>query len=1425
MAPNKICGEKLKSTYETKTYRGSCRNDDSLQDADNVIKDAIVRLINGSLNPKDGDFEGKAGGYEMPKVLEDNIREITGCRLTRGLAWRNQVTISQINLYLMYLVSKARFYKEAKNVGEYKKHLNLAKHIYEIFLKIKKATTRKSPSCTRPLSYKPHVYDSKVIGHAIINKGHRDILVGFTWGFGTQLEKPKKPLAFLWLGYAQLLMLEIKSEDLLPSSMVNRIVSDSEVKTIRNILNGRFKKVKNIIKKAEAEAKNISVSYLKEYRDKVFKQIRLVNRRLDIVKANHLLEIAKRLRVKNRTLALDEVERVIKMKLPLGGADQIGVSAKLTKAWAYSSKANLLEEREAGAGKDDAIKAHERYKALLGTGGKTLQKLAMPRQNIRLSYADNLKLAGEYKEAIKVYETVLKKANKNGSVFVQLVANRAKLGIAGAKIAKVSRDYFETGKSKDAVAGLTQVEGSTRKLLGNLIKVFSGISFNYRPLSHKLYMAEIAKARDTLAWAISTKGRIARQERGAGRRYFAEAKKIYDEIGTNLSLNTQIETGLTKAQIAMRQGDVSRDLKDYTAAIGYYKTVTPDDITYTRSRLSIAQARVELIKRKYTRRGDVSIAELEGIYSKIGALSTSPALTETEKLNAKLLLAQIKGSLGFLNLRGMSRARGKQDFEAAAKIVKGVKEELAKLGDERKEQLMKNISQTNASLQITIADLYKAAGERESKSLTLAFRGYKAAGKMPSLKPMEDDHIYIAKLEIGATRVKQLMSEGNYEGARKVLNIILKPANFQKHQELILDLRKKGLKRLEFKAKSALAFCLGTRGGLAEKMIGEGKGKAWFDRAKEIYRKLEQDQDQSANGKPYFSGELLDNNDLVRESLALTQADLLKAAGVKNMSSLRRAIIKYSRVLKRVKAKLNGIVEKSKIPADQFEKVKHLFVDPNSKKLGFKPKIKEREIDKCDIPKTTKDLLRQGLNKYRHLRFKLVNLRIKATIGIIEALQSRGRIFELEAHGEKKAEKAYSQAAQLGIQLLAALDNTKEVKDISRSAIGLRAIKAVSGALSSLGAVREDYGISNSADVEGLKKMALMLYLRAINGNGKEDEWKAVQEEAKAASLNKSIFASSGLRPIPGLTFEKALSFVSSNRAKRPAVFTNNEVLYATETPKWSLPFAYIGLLSSAHLYGPAITKYEESNRELQKIGSLSLENRKFAAQIHATMGDVFCYRLEKFQRAKIFYERAKEQVKVLKSKIKGVVPAKIRDAERSIHFGMGKIYVAFEKDYGKAELEYNAVLKALGSPEPKWSMKKKKAYALAHMGLGDILAYRRKDFDAAGKEYATARNYMAPLAGTNRSFRIMYAQSYLGEGDLYRLLKKDCQMAVKMYKNGIGYVRGMPKREARKVLTGLYTALAAALSRLGGRENHREAMRYSDLAIKTISQKPKEDD
>lgn len=97
----------------------------------------------------------------------------------------------------------------------------------------------------------------------------------------------------------------------------------------------------------------------------------------EVTKANYLLKLARRLRIKNHKLAKEAAEKAIGIclyvlaKNPPATPPDIMAGTIMTLAWAFNTMANLLEDKEPGSGKAYAQKSIALYKHML-YGGESL---------------------------------------------------------------------------------------------------------------------------------------------------------------------------------------------------------------------------------------------------------------------------------------------------------------------------------------------------------------------------------------------------------------------------------------------------------------------------------------------------------------------------------------------------------------------------------------------------------------------------------------------------------------------------------------------------------------------------------------------------------------------------------------------------------------------------------------------------------------------------------------------------------------------------------------------------------------------------------------------------------------------------------------------------------------------------------------------
>ncbi|MFC1496352.1 hypothetical protein ACFL52_02950 [Candidatus Margulisiibacteriota bacterium] len=1329
MAPKWVCG----TDWESKVngpFVGTCLSDNELKSVQRKVDQATERFEDNSENPKDGNFENSLRRLELPVELSINPRKITGCHLGRNV-WRMQITIARLRLYLRYLQTRARFYKEAKAYDKEKSYTK-AKRIYEELF-------GGSHRCLEPFQRE---IDRQIINHAINRNEHRRKIVNFI------RDDKKAPLAMLRLGYAQLLLLDIHAEKIIPDHWIKwknrKKISLKEIAgSLRFNLIRHLKVARDNLKLALKNWRKLPENdkHLKRVKARTLIRIKRAQDSINVEAARYLLESAKRLKVKDHNIALKLVNR--SFKFCTGSDDkEAQTSSDLTRAWAYSSRASLKEEKEKGTGKADALKAARIYQRVYGTASpRVLQRLAMSKLEIYLNYADNLKLAEKYDQAIQAYEVVL----KGGYPHRQIVKHRARLGIISTTIAKANYDYFKKGDDQQTLAIVEKTSQEAKQLLAEIQRGVNG-SF-----TGKQYKAEGVKLKDTLAWAEATRGRIIREKEGGGKEYFERAEKLYAEISNSLDLNTQIESGITIAQLAMRQGDIYRDLKQYDRSIASYKKIKKEDVIYNRSRLSRVQAYVDKTKQSFARSGNLSgtLINLNKIYNALNSPTLDKRFTETEKLSHKLLKVQVGGTLGWLKIQELKRGEGRIYLNQSIGIIKDIISQLGKIDYKSRTTLLDNVYQTKAQLLLTIAELKKIAAERDENLLLQAEKDFDRA--MAAFIEQGDHPKSVAgkiqaklsKLEAAAMRIKQILWTNQYQKATVELQKINDSSDLLHVTARTKYLVKKKERRLIFRMLSTRALLSGISGGLKEKMKGEGEGRKLFEKARQ-YNKY---------AKIIATPELLKESDIPETNLALTRADLLKAEGLKDAGTLIWAIKAYRAIINAPvdsDSSLYYLSQNNQIAARAGRAESYIS-------LG---KLLEEE-------KQTPELL----NEVRNL------------------------LIENEKNKEKKqatlAQLCYVEAAKNSAEAIGIVNKAIRTEELSRAGLGLRAIKALTGALGSLGRIKEESSQLRDDDAEPFKeyKVALMILHLALKGNNidKIDTFKEFKDK-----------------------YKNLISFLDNNRGKDGSIFTHDEVYYSTDTSSWSLPFSYVGFQIAAREYEGAIQSYEETRRSFDTAKSFAMDDRKFLADIHSAMGDLFTYKLKWFWTARKSYRWAREQINQLNAGLKEF--PKVKEIERRLLFGEGKILIEKEKrksklqqdkrKYKLALLKYKEVLGKLKTI-PKKSFKKKdiRDRARAYLSLADVYAYHLDDGIRALEHYRKARNYLSGFE-KNMKMRRMLAQSYLGSGDVYRLPKLgriDFKAAIQEYSSGIKLLENTENNKGLEMLSQLKLALAGALLGIGG--------------------------
>lgn len=1372
------------------------------------------KLMNKSLNPRNGDFESALGKLNTKPELARLEHRIAATNLSRSLQDWTQASALSLRYYVWLIQTRGRFNKDAKNYIGAKSNFNMARIIYEVML------DNRSIGCIEPFK---RDFDRMVIRHSIDIRSNRKIIRNYI------NDKSRSDLAQFRLGYADLLQSMIFEDDIVPDQWVVNGPStgeDRKAKLEKNLRNHLLYPLLKA-KKELTEAEKVAAKILTGDKGLVTRDISRAKQRIPIVTANYLLEAAKRLKLKNHALALDVTNKAIRaceVALKNGLSDkEVLTSAIMTLGWAYATKANLEEEKERQTGKanaetsagiyrlmlygDDSMLPKETKKLLSDYTGKIsfisnswknitngggytakgidiLKRLAINEVDLALSYANSLKSARRFNEAVTEYDKILGLEKRGGSLRVRdLTFFRAHNGLLNAKVARADKNYFETARTKEVVFEL-------RKVIKNGKKVLSRIaSHRKKRYSEFLYTAEKIKVRDTVAWAWAAIGRIKKAEQGEGVKELKEALKIYSEIQRSLSpsirraeindVRLNVETTLNDGQLGMRFGDLYRDLKLYDKSSESYNKVDRSDVFYRQAKISQAQANVDKFRYDYLKSGSTSFSlkSLKRALDDFGAFwnKEKKNMSDTERYSAALFVGQLYSKLGWLKVRSMNRKGAHHDFKRALKMVSHLDTALSNKTGKAK-IILENLYQSTADFKMNMADLLKVAGERDNSKLKEAKTAYEAAERYLGSKTEQSPRVFrglvqarMGKLEIIARMAKNYLWDGNFDEAKLLLaEVVDKKEYYLKLAELLADPNRKELggtrlKRLAFRAYSSLAFCFGMLGGFNEKMEGEGQGAADFQKALKLYKDMATEKD---GGSLVYGDEFLLENDMDRSALILTQADLLKASGNgtgdKKLEKLLGAIKKYK--------------ESAKMAQDKF-------------------------LEGSPISFLLKNVYYQSLIGIVETYIALGKKLEEASLKPEEIAKVKNILGSDQVSSVKLADEVYVLAAKYANQIIKRLNREEgKIEDLSRASIGLRAIKAFAGAMGSLGSLREEWQEVQNPEIAELMveyKMALLAYHQLINGDSDNGIWKSTK-----ALMGKAI------NPV--------LNFIDSGKKGERQLLIDDEVLYDTDTSPWSMPFAYIGLLSSSRYYKKAIQKYEETRKDISGRKAISLQDRNFVAQIETAIGDLFSYKMRKYGEATIAYDNAQRQLDhMLGRPISNL--KKVKEVKRSLALGRAKI--AIEKGrYEEALTLYNSVLSYV--PKNKPTFKDKRDWARAKLSLGDVYNYHLKDVDKAEENYKAAKDFLADKR-KYVSLNIMYSQSYLGLGDVSRLRKMDYRGAIKKYDAGIAALgtKRLNTRESAKLLAQLYTAKADALINIGGRDNYNKAKELIIKAKKAIEE------
>ena len=317
------------------------------------------------------DVEGRLKGE-----LESNIAQ-----KYIAYEWGKAIFIGGTQVLLYTYDSKGRYLKELKEYDKAIENFKKAKIIYEAIL--------------HDRSYENLARDPE-LGGALVGDKKLRILIRFINRNNSiiknndSLAHVKDSIPEFMLGYAGLM----QSKEILKPEEAGDITEEELNEKVSGLFQDSAKMIKNAEKNYEEEfipkylkikeprsevlnkiqskrARGITLSGKELIIERIELKLQTSKVRLELAKANYLLEVAKRIRSKNFKFAkkivddaISIVSRILQGKIPNRPPQEV-ISALLTLAWGYSSKAALLEDEEKNKGVPYATVAAAIYRAML----------------------------------------------------------------------------------------------------------------------------------------------------------------------------------------------------------------------------------------------------------------------------------------------------------------------------------------------------------------------------------------------------------------------------------------------------------------------------------------------------------------------------------------------------------------------------------------------------------------------------------------------------------------------------------------------------------------------------------------------------------------------------------------------------------------------------------------------------------------------------------------------------------------------------------------------------------------------------------------------------------------------------------------------------------------------------------------------------
>ncbi|MFA4906171.1 MAG: hypothetical protein WC645_06675 [Candidatus Margulisiibacteriota bacterium] len=1252
----------------------------SLEAINRDIMNSVERYRQTNQAPRDGDFYAHLGGLGLGMEYNTAVGQVT--RPSPGQSnWRAICTVSALRLEAQIHASRGRFLRELKFYAEADAEFSNALSIYNALIEGNPVPPRGGAETQL------HTFARTINGQ-----------------IRSALENKTDIVNEMKVERAEIQIAMLRPDNYITDEMIYRPLSDDEFNGILAAVTHDFSGPRGALDE----------------------NIRNSVTRSQVAEASFLLELAKRLRVRNMDHAHTVVDRAIEIclqELNAGHGDsEVRLSALLTLAWAYNTKASLMEEAESGTGKEFALKTAAIYTFLLfgQTGLAGDEDLISTLQNspeLQTLFSRN---AGEIEVISRSLESVLQGGpiKTSGTDILQRNAtNELELYLNLANAMSLARKYdgelgaltildklqdlqprlnpqvelrdsfFQRVQLADAsinMAYLSRLYGETRdlNLLGRFHEIEAELQTTLTWFSQKInglehagadikqidqYSLDFFRGYDTLAWVYSTLGRIQKNEQGiwnglAETDYLALAENYYQAVRLQDSQQVDGDDFATLANSLSHLMRGTDDLSD--------RLIKMEIETY----ITWPQA--------YLHRGELD-RELENFETALEELG-QVTVDDAAYYSARLSIAEIK------------LVEAQRIFTWSGNL-EGTNGAVQKLNELLNDPILSSL---------WIIDLNTADNEIRSEVI-----------RAQLLKA----RIYEARGRLAMQTLDQAAANSEFDSALEIYQQLID------NQEIRNTLEKEMFITVD-QLRLSQADILKAKGESDINILGEAETEfaaLTFDPAtlRGMEAEISHWEMLALQNKYYITQGLYhDHAEILtaEQEIQLTnQIQTLLAQGAYRLAY--RALGVYAWLLNQ-RGKIAELTRGEGRGREDYQKAAELYASllANSV-LSDNRFLILSGVSRGQLllsrAETLKSAAAQGSEGETSLLYSLhqdadvayeqaldafdeINqdqgnqLYYLTSLIILDAQSGRaenriawGRLQE-EEEELTEARSSYLQALGFLTPALQHLVEQQKVSYLNESRVGLRATTALAWALDSLGEHLEDFTCSSGAENAPAEYRAALLIYSSLVENELPGEWAVRDRELP-----------------PGIEFSGLLGFVALSRS----ALLDPQVLYAAETNIWRLRLNYLFALKALKDDATAIYAAEDYIEEAGE--PQNLEDKRFLIMALKIVGDVYCWNMEEYDQAEPYYEKAQTYLEQILSG--ELVDRELISLRHQIWMGRAQIYYERE-DWGPALGLLRQVIEEIKKNEPHPRGDNLLALVNAYLMIGNVYLYELEDENAA---------------------------------------------------------------------------------------------------------------